>query len=38
MGSVRKKVEAKELLLDGNIAIPQDAAKFINALTKASAN
>ncbi len=33
-----KKVEAKELLLDGKIAVPQDAAKFINALTKASAN
>jgi lipid-binding SYLF domain-containing protein len=35
-GLYGKKVDAKELLLDGNIAIPQDAAKFINALTKAS--
>jgi lipid-binding SYLF domain-containing protein len=32
------KVEAKELLLDGNIPIPQDAAKFIKALTNASAD
>ena len=37
-GLYGKKVEAKELLLDGNIAVPQDAAKFINALTKASAD
>jgi lipid-binding SYLF domain-containing protein len=33
-----KNVDAKELLLDGKVAVPQDAAKFINALTKASAN
>jgi len=33
-----RKVEGKELLLDGGIAIPQNGAKFIQALTKASAN
>jgi lipid-binding SYLF domain-containing protein len=37
-GLYGKKVEAKELLLDGNIPVPPDAVKFINALTKASAD
>jgi lipid-binding SYLF domain-containing protein len=32
-----KKVDAKELLLDGTVAVPEDAVKFVNALTKASA-
>jgi lipid-binding SYLF domain-containing protein len=31
-----KKVDAKELLLDGTVAVPEDAVKFVNALTKAS--
>ena len=33
-----RKVEAKELLIDGMVSVPQNAAKFIQALTKASAN
>jgi lipid-binding SYLF domain-containing protein len=37
-GLYGKKVEAKELLVDGSIAVPEDAVKFINALTKASTN
>lgn len=37
-GLYGKKVDAKELLLDGSVAVPEDAVKFINALMKASTN
>lgn len=33
-----RKIEAKELLIDGKVAIPTTAQKLIDALTKASAN
>jgi len=33
-----QKVGGQELLVDGKIAVPPDAVKFIGALTKASAN
>jgi len=33
-----RKMEARELLVDGAVAVPQDAVKFIQALTRASAD
>ncbi|HET9132215.1 MAG TPA: lipid-binding SYLF domain-containing protein, partial [Terriglobia bacterium] len=37
-GLYGKKVDPKALLVDGNVPVPEDAVKFINALTKATTN
>ena len=33
-----KKIPAKQLLIEGSLAVPQGAQKFVDALTKATAN